>query len=98
MIEHIYTLLPFAVALIWGVYGLIQVNEKISDLLDKLPIYGDNMWMYKPLTDCPPCMSSVWGAVVWFGFNGISWPAVLWFVPFAFSLLGCNYLLTKFVK
>lgn len=35
-------------------------------------------WISKPALDCPPCMSSVWGAVAWWTIGFTYVPLSLW--------------------
>jgi hypothetical protein len=46
-------------------------------------------WIFKPLFNCPVCMSSVWGSVMWFSWGDNP----LWQYPFFLVCLsGCIFI------
>lgn len=77
---------------IWGVHGFFQLTG-LSDGLDWLPL-----WVSKPLFDCPPCQSSVYGTFSFFivGNYNSDFTVSLW-VSFCFILCGLNYIIKEFL-
>lgn len=49
-------------------------------------------FILKPLFDCPACMASIWGTVIYFTLN----PDYHYLV-FIFGLAGLNYLISRFI-
>lgn len=71
---------------VWKLFDPKMLLGKLGDFLNALL----PKWATKPLYDCPPCMSSFWGAVVWLG-TGSPWQ---WTPAFILSLCGLNTLVT----
>ncbi len=59
-------------------------------------IFALPIWITKPLFDCPPCMASTWGTLVWFLTGGdVSWQWSLYVV----ALSGlCKLVVIQFLK
>lgn len=82
------------------------VNAEAVFLFLDTPKYVFPKWIRYPLSECPVCMSSVYGSLFWWGFvyfqkNAFSWSAhptllhwVMWPV-FCVSLSFINYLWAK---
>lgn len=49
-------------------------------------------FFHKPLFDCPPCMSSIWGTSYYFLFVGFDFKIIL----FVFCVCGLNAVLAKY--
>jgi hypothetical protein len=75
--------LPLAALIIIGIWTLYQPGMLLGEcgnILEKnLPKF-----LTKPLFDCPPCMSSIWGTWIWVETGG-DW---LWWIPFCLALCG----------
>lgn len=75
--------LPLAVFIIVGIWTLFLEGMLLGWLGDffhkTLPVF-----IQKPLYDCPPCMSSIWGTTIWFASGG---DFIFW-VPFCLALCG----------
>jgi len=70
----------FIIVGVWALFGKGMLLEPIGKWTDKWM----SRWVQKPLFDCPPCQSSVWGTAVWFSTGG-DW---LWWIPFCLALCG----------
>jgi hypothetical protein len=44
-------------------------------------------WLRKPLYACPPCMTSIYGSIIWFASGYVGWE-ILIFLP---AVAGLNY-------
>lgn len=67
-----------------------KLKEKIrQDIPKKYRNNGDII--LKPIINCPPCMGSVWGTIMYF----ILQPDMYWLI-FIVSVTGLNALLMKF--
>lgn len=78
-----------ATFLIWGIKCLFAPGYLLFFNRESWPD-----WVKKPLFNCPPCMSSVWGTV-WFISTDAS--SVTSWVTFCVMLCGINYLLVNFL-
>lgn len=73
-----------AIPFIIGIYTLF-LPDMILGWLGKIFDRRLPEELQKPIYACPPCMSSVWGSVIWFGFGGSV--ELLW-VVFCLALCG----------
>lgn len=92
------SLIPVSLG-IWAMHILFQEDH----LLEKQGIWITNKvgehWA-KPLTNCPICMSSLWGLIGFFAiryFFDMHLPYKQ-IAPFVFCLVGLNTLLSKLVS
>lgn len=80
--------LIYAALLIWGVHCIFSEGYVLHFNRASVPD-----WLKKPVVDCPPCMSSVYGTVYYFaiigGLNVGDW------IFFCVQLCGLNYLLVQ---
>lgn len=89
MSHDFWSRLPLGILWIFGIYTLFEKGM----ILGRLGDWGAKLmpkWATKPLYDCPSCMASFHGTIIWFGTNGDLWR---WPI-FCIVLCGCNRLLS----
>lgn len=77
--------LPLASVIIIGIWVSFEPKMIFSFMADWFHKWLPVM-LQKPLYDCPACMSSIWGSIIWFSTGG----DLIWWVPFVFALCGLN--------
>lgn len=86
--------IAFGILMILGIWTLFREHMILGWLADgSRKVFHPAL--LKPLFDCPPCMASVWGTVVWFGTDGnisLWWPAYCLCLCGALKLIVCNIL------
>jgi hypothetical protein len=72
----------------WGIYCLFSDGYVLGGV-GKFLIDNLGLWFCKPLFACPPCMSSVHGAIFGLFAFGFSWTVI----AFIICLCGLNFIL-----
>lgn len=95
MLQNAILLLANAL-FIWGVHGLIRTNKELDDWLTRIAVkYDIPEWVPKPIIDCPPCMSSVYGT----GFYVVANGGIDWGLPvYLLCLVGLNFLISQAIS
>jgi len=74
----------------WGINKTLQPGQVFGSLGKLIP---DDRWFTKPLKSCIPCMSSVYGSILFwvFYFIGAIDLPVFFYICFVFMVTGLNY-------
>ena len=65
----------------YGAHIVMQEGMILYGLANLLKMVSPK-FLHKPLFDCPPCMCSIWGALVWLGMVlGLDLGFPLWLFP-----------------
>lgn len=83
--------LIYASMLIWGIKCLFDDGYLFHFNKDGVP-----PWVKKPLTECPPCMSSIWGTMYYWLIQSPTHSAGGW-VVFCIMLCGFNYFIVQLI-
>jgi hypothetical protein len=91
---HFLTMLSISVFWIWGFYCIFNTKFLLGWVHAWLEHFTNHKVM-KPLMSCPPCMSSLHGAFLYWGlFDQFN---LLQFVFFIVLLTGINFLIKEFI-
>lgn len=71
---------------VWTTFGKGMIFGWLGDIFERRLPDAIN----KPIWQCPPCMSSVWGTTIWFWTGGDA----TWYVPFVLALCGTMKLIS----
>lgn len=79
---------------ILGIWTLFRKEMLLGWVAERLGERLHDEWL-KPFYLCPPCMSSIWGTLIWFSLGGefsIMWPIYLLALCGLLKLIVCNIL------